>query len=215
MELAVSSGPFGSAGILPISWMYIAMLGESGLRRASSHAILHANYMAKRLERHYDVLFRGKNEKCAHEFIIDIRPFKKIGIVEEDIAKRLQDYGFHSPTMSWPVPGTLMIEPTESENLAEMDRFCEAMILIREEIRNIEQGSILAADSPLKHAPHTVAAVAGSTWDHSYSREVAAFPAPWQSRGMNKRFWPSVGRIDNVHGDRNLICTCPPLESYV
>lgn len=214
-DAAVNSSPYGSAGILPISWMYIAMLGEEGLRKATTHAILHANYMAKRLEEYYNVVYRGKNGQCAHEFIIDIRPFKKIGIVEEDIAKRLQDYGFHSPTMSWPVTGTLMIEPTESEDLAEMDRFCEAMISIRREIQDIEENNIQVDDSPLKHAPHTVETVVSTSWDRKYSREVAAFPASWQLKGANKRFWPSVGRVNNVHGDRNLVCTCPPIESYM
>lgn len=213
---AVSSSPFGSAGILPISWMYIHMLGEPGLKKATSHAILHANYMAQRLDGAYNVLFRGKNGRVAHEFMIDIRQFKKHGIVEEDIAKRLQDFGFHSPTMSWPVSGTLMMEPTESEDLAEMDRFCEAMLAIRGEIQDIQDGKIAVLDSPLHHAPHTLSLLTNSTWDRVYSRELAAFPGSWQKNGeQSKQFWPSVGRIDNVHGDRNLICTCPPLSSYM
>ncbi|CAK4069454.1 unnamed protein product [Aphanomyces euteiches] len=214
-DLSVSAGPFGSAGILPISWMYIHMLGEAGLVKATSHAILHANYMAKTLEDHYDIVFRGKNGTCAHEFIIDIRPFKAHGIVEEDVAKRLQDFGFHSPTMSWPVPGTLMIEPTESENLSEMNRFCQSMILIRQEIEDIIQGNIAVEDSPLKHAPHTVDVVTGDTWDRKYSRQQAAFPAPWHNGGKTKAFWPTVGRVDNVYGDRHLVCSCPPLDSYI
>ncbi|GLE11717.1 hypothetical protein PINS_up024304 [Pythium insidiosum] len=213
-ESAVSAAPFGSAGILPISWMYIHMLGESGLKQATQNAILNANYMAATLKNHYDIVFLGKNGTCAHEFIIDIRPFKDIGIVEEDIAKRLQDFGFHSPTMSWPVPGTLMIEPTESESKAELDRFCTAMITIRQEIEDVRTGKIAVGDSPLKHAPHTLDMVTSTTWDRKYSREQAAFPAPWQQAGKNKFYWPSVGRVDNVHGDRNLVCSCPPLTDY-
>ncbi|KDO30366.1 glycine dehydrogenase [Saprolegnia parasitica CBS 223.65] len=214
-NLSVSSGPFGSAGILPISWMYIHMLGEEGLKKATSHAILHANYMAKVLESHYDIVFRGSNGTCAHEFIIDIRPFKQYGIVEEDVAKRLQDYGFHSPTMSWPVPGTLMIEPTESENLSEMNRFCQAMILIRKEIDEIAAGKIAAEDSPLKHAPHTIDVVTAEAWDRKYPRAQAAFPAPWHNGGKTKAYWPTVGRVDNVFGDRNLVCSCPPMDVYL
>lgn len=211
---AVSAAPFGSAGILPISWMYIHMLGEAGLKQATSNAILNANYMAKSLESHYDIVFRGKNGTCAHEFIIDIRPFKDAGVVEEDIAKRLQDFGFHSPTMSWPVTGTLMIEPTESESKAEMDRFCDAMKIIRQEIEDVRTGKIAVADSPLKHAPHTVDVVTAADWDRKYSRRQAAFPAAWQQGGKNKMYWPTVGRVDNVHGDRNLVCSCPPLTDY-
>jgi glycine dehydrogenase len=213
-ESAVSAAPFGSAGILPIPWMYINMLGESGLKAATSNAILNANYMAKTLEGHYDVVFRGSKGTCAHEFIIDIRPFKDAGVVEEDIAKRLQDFGFHSPTMSWPVAGTLMIEPTESESKAEMDRFCQALIIIRQEIEDIKTGKIPAADSPLKHAPHTVDVVTAAEWDRKYSRQQGAFPAPWQQGGKSKMYWPSVGRVDNVHGDRHLVCSCPPLTDY-
>lgn len=213
-ESAVSAAPFGSAGILPIPWMYIHMLGEAGLKEATSNAIVNANYMAKTLEGHYDIVFRGKNGTCAHEFIIDIRPFKEAGIVEEDVAKRLQDFGFHSPTMSWPVGGTLMIEPTESESKAEMDRFCDAMITIRQEIEDVRTGKIAMADSPLKHAPHTVDVVTAENWDRKYSRQQAAFPAAWQQGGKSKGYWPSVGRVDNVHGDRNLICSCPPLSDY-
>uniref|UniRef100_A0AAV1T3F7 Glycine cleavage system P protein n=1 Tax=Peronospora matthiolae TaxID=2874970 RepID=A0AAV1T3F7_9STRA len=211
---AVSGSPFGSAGILPIPWMYINMLGEEGLKQATYTAILNANYMAKKLESHYEVVFRSANGTCAHEFIIDIRPFKEFGIVEEDVAKRLQDFGFHSPTMSWPVSGTLMIEPTESEGKAEMDRFCEALAIIRREIEDVATGVIAVEDSPLKHAPHTVDVVTADVWDRKYSREQGAFPAPWHLGGKNKSFWPSVGRIDNVHGDRNLVCSCPPLSDY-
>ncbi len=207
----VSAAPFGSAGILPISWMYIAMMGAEGLTKASQVAILNSNYMARRLEEHYDVLFRGKNRRVAHEFIIDARPFEKsAGVKVEDIAKRLMDYGFHAPTMSFPVPGTLMIEPTESESMAELDRYCDALIAIREEIRSIEQGRADRNDNPLKHAPHALEAVTADDWPHAYSREQAAYPAPWV---RERKFWPAVGRIDNVWGDRNLFCTCPTVEA--
>jgi len=208
---AVAAAPYGSALILPISWMYIKMLGAQGLARASAVAILNANYMAKRLEAGYDVLFRGANGQCAHEFIIDLRAFKKCGIVEEDVAKRLQDYGFHSPTMSWPVPGTLMIEPTESEDRAELDRFCDALLSIRAEIAAVADGRVKVEDSPLHNAPHTLADVTAEEWNRPYSRDDAAFPAPYVK--LNK-FWPTVGRVDNVHGDRHLICTCPPMSVY-
>lgn len=211
-DMTVSAAPYGSAAILPISWMYIKMLGESGLREATGMAILNANYMAKRIESGYDILYKGKNGQCAHEFIIDLRPFKQHGIVEEDVAKRLQDYGFHSPTMSWPVPGTLMVEPTESEDKAELDRFCDAMLMIRREIEDVVSGKIAAADSPLKHAPHTMDVVYSDNWTRAYTRTKAAFPAPWVNHST--KFWPTVGRIDNVYGDRNLVCSCPPVESY-
>ncbi|HEY4328498.1 MAG TPA: aminomethyl-transferring glycine dehydrogenase, partial [Phycisphaerae bacterium] len=210
----VSAAAYGSASILTISWMYIRMMGEEGLRRASQIAILNANYMAKRLEGHYPILFRGKKGRCAHEFILDCRGFEASANVKvEDIAKRLMDYGFHAPTMSWPVPGTLMFEPTESESKAELDRLCEAMIRIRQEIKEIEEGRADRVDNALKHAPHTARAVTADVWPHKYSREMAAWPAPWTvaERGGSK-FWPSVGRIDNPYGDRNLICTCPPME---
>jgi len=209
---AISAAPYGSASIFPISWMYIKLLGEPGLRASSSVAILNANYMAKRLENAYNVVFRGKNGQCAHEFIIDLRPFKEYGIVEEDVAKRLQDYGFHSPTMSWPVPGTLMIEPTESETKSELDKFVDAMLLIRHEIEDVVQGRIAVDDSPLKLAPHTMDMISSDKWDRKYSRNVAAFPAPWVNYAS--KYWPTVGRVDNVHGDRNLICSCPPLSDY-
>jgi glycine dehydrogenase len=207
----VSAAPFGSAAILPISWMYIKMLGETGLRKATAMAILNANYMAARLEGHYDILFRGKNGQCAHEFIVDLRPFKKYGIVEEDVAKRLQDYGFHSPTMSWPVPGTIMVEPTESEDKGELDRFVDSLILIRQEIEDVVQGRISADDSPLTNAPHTMDMVTAADWKMKYSREKAAFPA---ARVGENKFWPTVGRVDNVYGDRNLVCSCPPVALY-
>ena len=209
---AVSAAPYGSASILPISWMYIKMLGESGLRESTGMAILNANYMAKRIEDGYTILFKGTNGQCAHEFILDLRPFKEYGIVEEDVAKRLQDYGFHSPTMSWPVPGTLMVEPTESEDKAELDRFCDAMLAIRQEIEDVITGKMSISESPLKNAPHTMDMVYTDEWNKPYSRKTAAFPAPWVT--PDHKFWPTVGRIDNVYGDRNLICTCPPLSAY-
>jgi len=208
-EGAVSAAPYGSPSILTISWMYIAMMGEPGLRRATEIAILNANYMAARLEGAYHVLYRGSKGRVAHEFILDLRPFKEVGVEAEDVAKRLMDYGFHAPTMSFPVPGTLMIEPTESESKAELDRFCEAMLAIREEIRMIAEGRIDKANNPLKRAPHTAAAVTASTWDRPYTREQAAYPAPWLRQ---HKFWPAVARIDNTYGDRNLFCTCPALD---
>jgi glycine dehydrogenase len=208
----VSAAPFGSPSIMLISWTYIALMGAAGLRKATQVAILNANYMAKRLEPHYPILYRGKSGTCAHEFILDIRPFEKAtGIKTEDIAKRLMDYGFHAPTMSFPVPGTLMIEPTESEPKAELDRFCDAMIAIRKEIAAIEAGTMDRTDNPLKNAPHTVGAVTATEWKHSYTREVAAFPAPWVK---DSKFWPFVARIDNAYGDRNLVCSCVPMTEY-
>ncbi len=201
----VSAAPYGSASILHISWAYIRMMGAEGLRRATQVAILNANYMAKRLSPHYPVLFTGERDGVAHEFIIDLRPLKKrTGIEVDDIAKRLMDYGFHSPTMSFPVAGTLMIEPTESESKVELDRFCDAMIAIREEIRAIEEGRLDREDNPLRHAPHTAAAVSSDQWQHAYPRQQAAYPTPWQ---VEHKYWPPVGRIDNARGDRQLICT--------
>jgi glycine dehydrogenase len=209
---AIAGAPFGSAAILPISWMYIKMNGEPGLKKATQVAVLNANYMAARLAGAYDVLFLGKNGQCAHEFILDLRPLKAAtGITEEDVAKRLQDYGFHSPTMSWPVAGTLMVEPTESEDLAELDRFCEAMLAIRAEIDDVGSGRLALEDSPLRHAPHTMEDILDDAWERKYSREVGAYPAPWIRAN---KFWPSCGRVDNVYGDRNLVCTCPPLSAY-
>lgn len=208
----VSAAPYGSPSILVISWMYIAMMGASGLRRATQAAILNANYMAKRLEKDYVVLYKGAQGRCAHEFILDVRPFEKsAGIKPDDIAKRLMDFGFHAPTMSWPVPGTLMIEPTESEPKAELDRFCDAMIAIRAEIAAIEGGTSDRADNPLKNAPHTASMVTADAWNHKYGREQAAFPLPWVRQ---HKFWPHVGRVDNPYGDRNLVCTCPPMSEY-
>ncbi|MCB9138053.1 MAG: aminomethyl-transferring glycine dehydrogenase [Caldilineaceae bacterium] len=207
---AVSSAPYGSPNILPISYIYIAMMGASGLTAATEYAILNANYVAKRLEGYYPVLYQGANGFVAHECILDTRPLKEYAEAE-DIAKRLMDYGFHAPTVSFPVSGTLMIEPTESESKGELDRFCDAMIAIREEIQAIADGEIDPENNPLKHAPHTAKAVLATEWDRPYSREDAAFPAPWVKEN---KFWPAVGRIDNVYGDRNLICACPPLEAY-
>jgi glycine dehydrogenase len=208
----VSAAPYGSASILLISWAYIALLGRDGVRKASEIAILNANYMAHRLEGHFDILYRGKNGRVAHEFILDIRPFRKTaGITEEDVAKRLQDYGFHGPTMSWPVIGTIMPEPTESESKAELDRFCDAMISIRAEIQQVEMGIADAEDNPLKNAPHTAAVVTADEWDHKYTRQQAAWPAPWT---REHKFWPTVGRVNNAYGDRNLVCSCPPVEEY-
>ncbi len=209
---AVSAAPWGSAGILPISWAYIAMMGRSGLKKATEVAILNANYVAKRLEGHYPVLYKGRNGLVAHECILDLRPLKAAsGIEVEDVAKRLMDYGFHAPTMSWPVAGTLMIEPTESESKAELDRFCEAMIAIRVEIRSIEEGKMDRERNPLKLAPHTAGDTLADDWDRPYSREQAAYPLAWV---RERKFWPTVARINNPHGDRNLVCSCAPLEDY-
>jgi glycine dehydrogenase len=210
--LAVSSAPHGSPSILTISWVYIALMGGIGLRRATQVAILNANYMASRLKDHYKVLFTGQNGRVAHEFIIDCRAFEKWANVRvEDIAKRLMDFGFHAPTMSWPVGGTIMIEPTESESKGELDRLCDALIAIREEIRAIEQGRSDKHDNPLKHAPHTAAMVTHNNWDHRYTREQAAYPLPWVRAN---KYWPPVARIDNAFGDRNLVCACPPMSDY-
>ncbi|HVE50499.1 MAG TPA: aminomethyl-transferring glycine dehydrogenase [Casimicrobiaceae bacterium] len=206
----VSAAPFGSASILPISWTYITMMGGRGLTLATEAAILHANYVAKRLERHYPVLYAGPNGLVAHECILDLRPLKaSSGIEVEDVAKRLIDYGFHAPTMSFPVPGTLMVEPTESESKHELDRFIEAMIAIRDEIRMIERGEWARADNPLKHAPHTASAVSSDDWTHRYSRRAAAYPTVAQEAS---KYWPPVARVDNVYGDRNLFCSCIPVS---
>ncbi|HET6511104.1 MAG TPA: aminomethyl-transferring glycine dehydrogenase [Candidatus Kapabacteria bacterium] len=208
---AISAAPWGSASILLISYSYIAMMGAKGLTDATKVAILNANYIKARLEKHYPILYKGKQGTCAHEFILDTRGFKAIGVEVEDIAKRLIDYGFHAPTVSFPVAGTLMIEPTESEPLEELDRFCDAMIAIRKEIAEIEAGTMDKADNPLKHAPHTIEQVSGDNWAHAYSREKAAYPVKWLRQN---KFWSAVGRVNNAHGDRTLICTCPPLEAY-
>ncbi|HEU0052608.1 MAG TPA: aminomethyl-transferring glycine dehydrogenase, partial [Longimicrobium sp.] len=209
---AVSAAPWGSPSILPISYVYIRLMGAEGLTKATKIAILNANYIAKRLEEHYPVLYRGTNGTVAHECIVDLRQLKgSAGIEVEDVAKRLIDYGFHAPTVSFPVAGTMMIEPTESEALPELDRFCEAMIAIREEIREVELGILDRADNPLKHAPHTAGVVTAEEWTHGYSRERAGFPAPWV---RERKFWPYVGRVNNAAGDRNLICACIPIEEY-
>ncbi|MCP1327209.1 aminomethyl-transferring glycine dehydrogenase, partial [Halomonas sp. 707D4] len=209
---AVSAAAFGSAAILPISWAYIKMMGARGLREATQLAILNANYIAKRLEASYPILYRGENGTVAHECIIDIRPLKQSsGISEEDIAKRLMDYGFHAPTMSFPVPGTLMIEPTESESLYEIDRFCAAMIAIREEIERVESGEWPLDDNPLVNAPHTQRDLADAEWKHPYDRMLAAFPS---DAVLAAKYWPSVNRVDNVLGDRQLICSCPSIDEY-
>jgi len=210
---AVSAAPFGSASILLISYAYIKMLGSEGLRKATEYAILNANYMRARLQQFYPILYTGNHGVCAHEFIVDLRPFKTASSIEaEDVAKRLMDYGFHAPTLSFPVPGTIMIEPTESEDKAELDRFCEALISIYEEIKAIEEGKSDKANNVMKHAPHTQAVVISDAWDKPYSRQTAAFPLAYL---RNNKFWPSIGRINNTYGDRNLVCTCEPMESYV
>jgi glycine dehydrogenase len=208
---AVSSAPYGSASILPVSWAYILMMGGAGLTQATRVAILNANYIAKRLEGAFDVLYKGPTGRVAHECIIDTRPYaESAGVTVDDIAKRLMDAGFHAPTMSWPVAGTLMIEPTESETKAELDRFCDAMLAIREEIRAIEEGRMPAENNALKNAPHTTEDLVGD-WDRPYTREQGCFP-PGSFRV--DKYWPPVNRVDNVYGDRNLVCVCPPLESY-
>lgn len=209
----VASAPFGSAGVLPISWAYIALLGTAGLKRATQIAILNANYMAKRLSSHYDILFTGARGRVAHEFILDLRHLRNdTSLTEVDVAKRLMDYGFHAPTMSWPVVGTMMVEPTESESKDELDRFCDAMISIRSEIQEVELGLVSGDESVLVNAPHTAAMVVADEWKQVYSREQAAFPAPWT---REHKFWPSVRRVNDAAGDRNLICSCQPIEAYV
>lgn len=208
----ISSAPWGSASILPISWMYIRMMGAEGMKNATEYAMLNANYVAKKLGDHYPILYKGSNGFVAHECLLDLRPLKEAsGISEEDIAKRLMDFGFHAPTMSFPVAGTLMIEPTESESQPELDRFCEAMIIIRKEIADVVAGDIKAEDSALHHAPHTQDDVLNEEWTRAYSREIAGRPASWLK---NHKVWPAVNRIDNVYGDRNLICSCPSIENY-
>jgi glycine dehydrogenase len=206
----VCAAPWGSASILPISWTYIRMMGRQGLKQASQMAILNANYVAKRLAPHYPILYAGEGGIVAHECIVDLRPLKDTGVTVDDVAKRLMDFGFHAPTMSFPVPGTLMIEPTESESKEELDRFCNAMIAIRDEIRAVEQGTLTMEGSPLRHAPHTAMSITGE-WDRAYSREQAVFPV----RSLKQaKYWPPVGRVDNVYGDRNVVCSCPPMSDY-
>ena len=209
---AVSAANYGSASILPISWAYINLMGGKGLKKATEIAILNANYIAARLKGHFEVLYKGRDGRVAHECIIDIRPIKESsGISEVDIAKRLMDYGFHAPTMSWPVPGTIMIEPTESESKMELDRFCDALLSIRQEIRDVEQGRISVEDSLPRNAPHTVADLVDADWSRAYSRQQAIYPSP---ETVRSKFWPSVNRVDDVYGDRNFVCSCPPLSDY-
>ena len=209
---AIAAAPYGSASILPISWMYMKMMGGEGLRLATQVAILNANYIARRLADHYPILYTGPDGLIAHECIIDLRPLKETsGVSVEDVAKRLIDFGFHAPTMSFPVAGTLMIEPTESESKTEIDRFCEAMITIRGEIAAIEKGTVALADSPVAHAPHTAGDLMAENWTRAYARTTGAFP---DADPRRQKYWPPVGRIDNVYGDRNLVCACPPMDVW-
>jgi glycine dehydrogenase len=208
----VSGAPYGSAGILPISWSYVRMMGAEGLRDATAAAVLSANYIAARLSEHYPVLYSGENDRVAHECILDLRPLKEAtGVTVDDVAKRLIDYGFHAPTMSFPVPGTLMVEPTESEDLGEIDRFIEAMIMIKAEADAVASGRWPADDNPLVHAPHTAVSLISGEWNHAYTREDAAYPVPALVSG---KYWPPVRRIDQAYGDRNLVCACPPIEAF-
>ncbi|MEK7810781.1 MAG: glycine dehydrogenase (aminomethyl-transferring), partial [Pseudomonadota bacterium] len=209
---AVSAAPYGSALILLISYAYIKMMGGTGLTEATKMAILNANYIKESLKDHYSTLYSGSNGRCAHEMILDCREWKKDGVEVADIAKRQMDFGFHAPTTSFPVVDTLMVEPTESESKGELDRFCDAMIAIRKEIEEVITGKVDKKDNILKHAPHTAKCVVNSNWIRSYSREQAAFPLPWV---RENKFWPSVARVDNVHGDKNLVCSCPPITSYL
>jgi glycine dehydrogenase len=208
---AISAAPFGSASILPISYAYIAMMGGDGLTNATKIAILNANYIKARLEGHYPILYTGTNGRAAHEMILDCRAFKEVGVEVEDIAKRLMDYGFHAPTVSFPVAGTLMIEPTESETMAELDRFCDAMIAIRAEIQEVYEGKADRENNVLKNAPHTAVLALSDTWSFPYSREKAVYPLAYV---RSNKFWPTVRRIDSAFGDRNLVCSCIPVEEY-
>jgi len=209
---AVSAAPYGSANILIISFGYIKMLGAEGLKTSTEYAILNANYIAAKLKPYYKILYTGEKGRVAHEMIFDMRDFKRTANVEvEDIAKRLMDYGFHAPTISFPVHGTMMIEPTESESKKELDRFCEAMILIKKEMEAIENGSADKEDNVIKNSPHTMHAVTATEWKHNYSRQEAAFPTAWVKQ---YKFWPATAKVNNAYGDRNLVCTCPPVEEY-
>ena len=207
----ISSAPWGSAGVTSISYAYIALMGVKGLENATKIAILNANYIKDRLKEQYPILYLGSMGRCAHEMIVDFRQFKEFGVEVEDVAKRLMDYGFHAPTVSFPVPGTLMIEPTESESKAELDRFCDALLSIREEIEEIAQAKVDATNNVLKNSPHTEYAVLDDNWDKPYSREKAAYPLEFV---RNNKFWPAVARVDNAYGDRNLVCSCLPIEEY-
>lgn len=209
---AVSSAPWGSASVLLISYGYIRLLGAEGLTQSTKHAILGSNYIKSRLENHYEILYTGELGRTAHEMIIDLRPFKHVGISAEDVAKRLIDYGFHAPTLSFPVPGTIMIEPTESESKAELDLFCDALIQIHKEIDQIASGLQPADNNVLVNAPHTLGIITADEWELPYTRTEAAFPIPELKH--HHKFWPAVGRVDNAFGDRNLVCTCPPIEAY-
>ena len=208
---AVAAAPFGSASILTISYAYMLMMGGNGLTEATKYSILNANYIKARLQDHYKILYTGKSGRSAHEFIVDLREFKVHGIEVEDVAKRLMDYGYHAPTVSFPVPGTMMIEPTESETMSELDRFCDAMISIRHEIQEVIDGRADATDNVLKNAPHTAATITNDNWPHTYSREKAAWPLEWV---RDAKFWVPVSRVDSAYGDRNLICSCPPVEEF-
>ncbi|MEQ8532178.1 MAG: glycine dehydrogenase (aminomethyl-transferring), partial [Imperialibacter sp.] len=208
---SISSAPYGSASILTISYAYIAMMGSEGLTNATKMAILNANYIKERLKGDYKILYTGKNGRCAHEMIVDCREFKQFGVEVEDLAKRLMDYGFHAPTMSFPVPGTMMIEPTESESIIELDRFCNAMLSIREEVREVEKGLADREINVLKNAPHTQKVALAEVWQLPYSREKAVFPLEYVK---SSKFWPSVSRIDNAYGDRNLFCSCIPISEF-
>ncbi|MFT8778642.1 MAG: glycine dehydrogenase (aminomethyl-transferring), partial [Gluconacetobacter liquefaciens] len=209
---AVSAAPFGSAAVLPISWTYMMLMGDAGLRRATEVAILNSNYIAARLAGHYPVLYRGTNGRVAHECIVDLRPIRDtVGVTVDDIAKRLIDHGFHAPTVSFPVAGTFMIEPTESEGRVELDRFCDAMIAIRDEIREIEQGRMTAEQSPLRHAPHTVRDLTDPDWDRAYDRRLGCLPGDVVPES---KYWSPVNRLDNAYGDRNLVCSCPDISVY-
>jgi glycine dehydrogenase len=210
---AVSAAPWGSASILLISYGYIKMLGKDGLTNSTKYAILNANYIKERLAKSYEILYTGEKGRAAHEMIVDLRAYKAVGVSAEDVAKRLIDYGFHAPTLSFPVAGTIMIEPTESESKDELDRFCDALLAIKEEIDEIARGEMDHDSNVLSNAPHTLEELTADVWEHSYTREKAAFPIKYLREGY--KFWATVGRVDSAHGDRNLICVCPPIEEYM